>query len=125
MNVKLLRVVTSSKGTYGVLAIEDSPICVTLELPWKENKTDISCIPKGKYTVTKYSSPKYTNVWKVLDVPNREDILMHCGNYMEDTHGCILVGTSFGDNMIVSSKEAMNKLNTLMGMNKTFQLEIL
>jgi len=70
--------------------------CVTLELAWKDNETNVSCIPKGTYKVTPRYSDKYTQHFILEDVPNRKFILIHAGNFNSDTEGCILLGTSFG-----------------------------
>jgi hypothetical protein len=96
LNLLLKRVCTSDKGTFGVLSNEGIPLCVTCELPWKNNQRKISCIPTGIYHCKPYSSAKYPDVWEVTNVPNRDAILMHKGNTIKDIQGCILVGQSFG-----------------------------
>lgn len=73
--------------------------CKTLELPWKENRRRISCIPEGTYTVKKRratATRKY-NHFRVLKVPHRDSILIHIGNKHTDILGCILVGARLGD----------------------------
>ena len=70
--------------------------CSTLELPWKANMRNISCIPKGVYKCKHRSSEKYKNHIILQNVPNRRYILIHQGNYNTDTRGCILVGSRFG-----------------------------
>jgi hypothetical protein len=94
--------------------------CYTLELPWNDNKKQISCIPKGEYNVEKRQSTKYKNHFHVLDVPNRSYILIHQGNYNWHTKGCILVGKTLtdinGDGLrdVTSSVATMNKLNDIL-----------
>ena len=94
--------------------------CKTLELPWLNNQKKISCIPKGKYHVVKRTSQKYGNHFYVQNVPNRDMILIHAGNYVTQTEGCILVGDSFtdinGDNLrdVTNSKATLAKLYDLM-----------
>ena len=70
---------------------------VTLELPWKDNKKDQSCIPEGVYDLEVYDSAKFGRCLHVLDVPGRDGVLIHAGNYTRDTHGCILPGSQFTD----------------------------
>ena len=90
--------------------------CVTLELPYEDNMTNISCVPKGVYKVSPRYSDKYKKHFILDDVPNRRYILIHHGNYNTDTRGCILVGSSFGqvngDALldITSSKRTLNEL---------------
>jgi len=71
--------------------------CQTLELPWKNNKRSISCIPEGEYEVVKRVSPKYGEHFHVTGVDGRSYILIHKGNYYTDIRGCILVGKDLSD----------------------------
>lgn len=67
--------------------------CFTLELPWKDNRNDVSCIPAGSYRATKYWSPgKKQQVLLLHDVPGRSLVEIHSGNYTRQIEGCILVG---------------------------------
>lgn len=50
----------------------------------------------GTYKVKPYSSPKYPNVYEIKNVPGRSYILIHAGNYHEDTLGCLMPGKSSG-----------------------------
>lgn len=75
--------------------------CKTIELPWKNNARQISCIPAGTYQVEKTISPTKGKCFHVKDVPSRDSILIHIGNYASgkkvDTLGCILPGMGFVD----------------------------
>jgi hypothetical protein len=113
-------------------------ICRTLERPWNKNKpnsfkwpqqyplNDSSCIPEGRYTVRKYSSAKWPDVWEVTDVLGRTKILFHWANCIDELLGCIAFGSDFLDNVyhatlkkkyrywITQSRFTVNKLrNTL------------
>lgn len=72
--------------------------CFTLELPWKDNKHDTSCIPIGSYACQWTFSPhlnKYT--YEILNVPNRQGIRIHGGNFVTDLLGCLALGTAESD----------------------------
>lgn len=92
----------------------------TLELGWHNNEKRVSCIPKGTYDVVKRTSPKYGQHFHILNVPNRDYILIHHGNFYTDILGCILVGTQHtdinGDGLrdVVNSKVAMAQLVKLL-----------
>lgn len=125
--VFLHRVVSSEKGTFGVLILNDTPLCVTCEDPWNDNKVGISCIPFGEYKVSPHSSEKYPNVWIVNGVKGRSAILIHAGNTIKDTQGCILVGEYFtdfsGNPGIANSRLTLDKLRKLLP--KEFNLVII
>lgn len=70
---------------------------VTLELPDRDNKKNISRIPAGTYTVKKRKSKRFGEHFHVLDVEGRSLILIHVGNYYRQTEGCILIGQGFAD----------------------------
>jgi len=101
--VEIFRLRRSDQGTEGMLISEDFR-CRTLELPWRENHRQISCIPPGIYDVEIRFSNKYGRIYWVRKVPNRSYILIHSGNYAGDkskgfkSHvmGCILLGKRSG-----------------------------
>lgn len=88
--------------------------CKTLELPWNENRKQKSCIPRGTYRVTRRTSKKYGLHFEVHKVEDRSSILIHVGNWVRQTKGCILVGERFNDldkePMITNSRKTLNKL---------------
>ena len=94
--------------------------CKTLELAWKGNDKQVSCIPVGLYSVKKRYSTKYKDHFHILEVPNRSYILIHQGNYYSDTLGCILVGKTHtdingdGERDVTSSRNTLNELNDIL-----------
>ena len=95
--LRLTRISTHPKqGTFGALTIDGTPFCVTLEPANMDNESNISCIPVGRYIIQPYKSPKYRNTWEVMSVPNRTYILIHAGNELKHTLGCIIVAKHFG-----------------------------
>jgi hypothetical protein len=101
--VNLCRMKRGDQGTRGMLFYDDFS-CHTLELPWRNNQQNISCIPDGEYLVETRVSPKYGKIYWVRNVPNRSYVLIHSGNVAGDktkgykTHvaGCILLGQRRG-----------------------------
>ena len=67
-------------GVNGELMIDGVKVCNTIELPWKENQSRVSCIPEGKYELTKRYSQRFK--WHLLmnNVVNRSYILIHAFN---------------------------------------------
>ena len=101
--VNIFRLKRSDQGTEGLLVSGDYN-CRTLELPWRNNQRQISCIPPGEYEVDIRLSNKYGRVYWVRRVPDRTYILIHSGNFAGDkslefkSHvmGCILLGKRSG-----------------------------
>jgi hypothetical protein len=93
----LKRVASSDGGMQGVLMTQwpDIAFAVTYELPWHDNKQDISCIPEGEYICQSIQHPNKGIVYRVQSVPGRDSILIHIGNNCKDSKGCILVGDQF------------------------------
>jgi hypothetical protein len=71
----------------------------TLELPWKNNERKVSCIPEGEYMVHKLypNAKRKYQYFHVQDVPSRDSILFHPGNYTRQILGCILPGENHVD----------------------------
>ena len=78
------------QGTNGDLLLNGDKICSTIELPWKENKTQVSCIPEGKYELKKRCSQRFGNHFILMNVPRRSFILLHAANdALKEIKGCI------------------------------------
>lgn len=116
--LRLVRVSEHNDATVGVLCIDDRPMFTTLEDKWRNNEKMVSCIPTGTYTIERHVSPKFGECFQVTNVPNRDAILIHAGNTHKDTHGCILLGLTFGtlgtEMAILSSKQAVESFMTAM-----------
>jgi hypothetical protein len=95
VDVTLIRVVDTGTATAGVLLIDGNPKYVTIEPPWKDNQHNISCIPVGIYQAKRVESEKFGQCFRLENVPGRDLIEIHCGNSVEDTEGCILLGTQY------------------------------
>lgn len=74
-------------------------ICKTMELPWKDNRRSVSCIPEGTYLVKKQPPKEGRNYpyFRLPDVAGRSGILIHRITYVKDLKGCIGVGGRFAD----------------------------
>jgi hypothetical protein len=93
--ITITRKIFNNKETIGELRSFDGKFgCSTLELPWKNNQRNVSCIPTGMYVGKKIFSLKFGNVYQIQNVLNRAGIYFHEGNYFFNTDGCILLGSS-------------------------------
>jgi len=99
-DIYLSRLMDTGKETIGYLHYSDgrnSLALNTLELPWRNNREDVSCIPDGVYPWQKYNSPTKGKVILLQDVPGRTNIEIHIANYVRQLLGCIAVGVGRGD----------------------------
>lgn len=115
--------------TISRMLINGQFFCNTLEPPVRdlnengifdcgETKTEgKSAIPFGRYKVTlDVKSPKYSNFTKypwaqlydgylprLIDVPHFEGVLIHVGNTVKDTAGCLLCGKNTEKGKVTNS----------------------
>lgn len=117
------RFAPKSQYTIGDLYVDGSWFCNTLEPPVRDLKSDGSgkiwgdtAIPAGTYCVKMYKSPKFSPryggrlVPLLLNVPFFSGILIHSGNTVEDTDGCILVGLNRVKGQVLDSKATLYSL---------------
>ena len=118
----------------GVLLHNGEPFLSTLELPWKDNKPNVSCIPPGRYYCTRTKDRTLSGgthipeTFEVNDVKGRDGILFHVGNFAKDTHGCILLGLGYdempGYPMITRSTDAFEKFMKMTSSTDGFSILI-
>lgn len=70
----------------------------------------VTAIPVGVYPITLYNSPKHGYVPLLHNVKGFDMIEIHSGNFPKDSLGCLLVGSSFGQDVVKNSKATMKKL---------------
>jgi len=81
--VRLIRSESTDQGTFGSLTFGPHA-CRSLELPWRDNARQISCIPTGAYRCVIVRSPRFGRVYGVLNVPGRSNVLIHSANLAGD-----------------------------------------
>lgn len=128
---------SSLLGTPGTFSIpEKGFVCASLELPWRDNKSGLSCIPTGTYKCVATWSPKYKRaMYLVVPTGSRTGIRMHSANFAgavdhgfkADLLGCIALGTSVIEvnkqHFLRSSRITMQKFEKLLGL-QNFRLTI-
>lgn len=98
--------------TIGVVNFGDNT-CFSLELPWKDNQEDVSCIPPGTYLAQYRNSPSNGDVLELQNVPLRTFVQVHSANFTRQLLGCIAVGDSIRDIDGDSKPDVTNSKNTL------------
>jgi len=117
MKLEVLRFSSGKDSTSGALFSVDNGIkkflCYTLEDEYRANKKyGETRIPAGTYKIQlrtvggfhqKYSTRFHTihkGMLHIVNVPNFDYVLIHCGNTDEHTAGCLLVGDTQNNNMV-------------------------
>ena len=152
MILKLKRVFKGSDYTIGKLYINNVYECDTIEDTDRGLTSNMSleqikakkvygatAIPTGTYKINMNTvSPKFQNVsWakpykgkipRLVDVKGYDGVLIHVGNKVEDTLGCILVGENKVKGKVINSTacfyELMTLLNSAVDTGETIQLVI-
>lgn len=126
----ILRTHYLSYATFGTMDINGLPFCLTAELPWINNKQNISCIPTGEYKAFLKLSPKRKYfVYELIDVPKRKNVQLHIGNVpLRDSDGCILAGESYafvdGKVVVADSADAFKEFMALSTKRKNIDIRI-
>lgn len=128
MKLRLLRFRHYADRTLGILEAGNLTL-TTLEPAWKNNEKNVSCVPVGIYKLKRRNTPRFGDHLILEDVPGRSYVLIHFGNFPENTSGCILVGDGFKDlnndkkTDITNSRSAMRMLLNEIG--PSCELELL
>jgi hypothetical protein len=115
MELELIRTYYPA-ATNGRILYQNRLMMYSIELPWKDNHTRVSCIPEGKYELVKRWSPKFNRHLQILNVPGREYILIHPANEaLRELKDCIapvcfLTGAGKG----IRSRKALETLTSLV-----------
>ena len=124
LDLKVYRSPTKNEVTEGGLMLGDFLLMYTLEdairevpgMPvesWKIKGQ--TATPAGRYQVV----PRWSNHFQCLmphitNVPGYTDVLIHVGNKITDTEGCLLVGNLDLEGAIGNSKAAFDALHSLL-----------
>lgn len=120
--VTLERVYLETESLGSIYDLQRKVIVKTMELPWKDNNHNVSCIPEGLHRVVKEAHSTHHEYphFRLPDVKDRNGILIHLITYVSGLLGCIGVGSSFADFNkdgvpdIKDSSLALNKLYAQM-----------
>lgn len=107
MKIQIIRTY-HTLGTNSKLLIDGVFCCYTIELPWRNNQSNISCIPTGTYPLVKRITKKRGPHLLVRNIPNRTLVLIHpANNALKELHGCIApVTTLTGEGTGTESRKA-------------------
>jgi len=130
--ITLTRLSDNGKQTLGILTvIKDNGqpyVCKTLELPYKNNESQRSCIPAGQYTCRYTQSARMTSekghpvfTYEVLNVPHRAGIRIHAANYFSQLLGCIALGDANADINGDGQPDVLHSVATIVAFEQLMQ----
>lgn len=117
MLLEVKRLYKKDTYTIGVLMVDGEKFSDTLEDKVRDLKSEKkiygeTAIPAGKYKVVMSMSSKFKRVMPYLEnVPQFTGIMIHPGNTIKDTLGCILVGENKKKGQLVNSRKYSDELN--------------
>ena len=96
--LRLVRIERTLEHTIGRLTLPDGSIYSMMENPWKRNAKNVSCLSVGNYRFFMKRSPKYGLRYHLDDaeIAPRSHCLMHAGNWVKNTLGCLMPGLRDG-----------------------------
>ena len=100
--------------TSGELFLPDDTLLYTLELAWRDNVRNVSCIPEGDYFFKRDFTGFHT-YFKILDVENRNHIEIHPARNTSQLQGCIAPCYRIDNGSAVASRSACDKLLQFYG----------
>lgn len=121
MRIDLYRIQSGDDGTFGILKVGTETF-YTVELPWRDNMANFSCVPADVYTLEVHSK-----TWALIgptvshwQEPDRARfcVLFDIANTPEELQGCIAVGEWFGyvggRKGVVRSLKAFERLSAIL-----------
>lgn len=128
INLLLKRCHFAETYTIGKLYVDGVYFSDTLEDKVREYGVKVqneTAIPSGTYKVIMSISQKFKRILpRLLDVPMFEGILIHRGNTVKDTSGCILIGENKAKGMVLDSTKYEEKLVELLKQHNDIQITI-
>lgn len=121
MKLLVERAFPREKYTIGRLYVNDQYYCNTLEPPVRDYENGEekvygnSAIPKGEYEIMYRMSVSFKRLMPYLkNVPYFTGVMIHTGNTVKDTKGCILVGLNLLVGKVCHSKAMFRELDAEM-----------
>ena len=130
MILTLKRYTTYEPATLGTLTVDGAIHSDTLELPWRDRLPAESCIPAGEYPASLVYSTHLKRVTLcILDVPGRNDIMIHSAIHPDGLRGSIALGKRYSRDGLMESRKAVEaleaKVRAALGRGETIRIKIL
>ncbi|MGN0068283.1 MAG: DUF5675 family protein [Prevotella sp.] len=120
MRMVLKRIYRGEQFTVGELTVNGVWIGNSLEprcIDWQKEQKVMgrTAVPEGTYEVRLSPSRTYRRMMPyLLDVPMFTGVMIHPGNTVADTRGCILVGLYTNHGMLTRSRQTFRQLAELI-----------
>jgi len=125
--IRINRNYHNEKQTLGVCSVFDGknrPIFsgLSIERGDLNNQINISCVPRGRYTVILEYSEKFNRMlWELKDVPGRTEIKFHSSNHWFELRGCISLWSRLLDIDKDGYYDVINSRNTMLSFHNALK----
>lgn len=97
---------------------------ISLERGWRNNQSNVSCVPLGTYPILLEWSPRFQqDLWELKNVPNRSECKFHASNYWFQLNGCIALGLKLKDINRDGYDDVTNSRNTMKAFHRALKGE--
>ena len=135
--VYIIRDKVGRKQSLGTLLVKNESGRVVfhshlLELGWRNNQRNISCVPAGKYDLRLEFSPKFNrDLWEAYGIPNRSECKFHQANFARQLNGCFAPGEARfdidrdGEKDMINSRSALEEFMDAIGQENRARLVVI
>jgi hypothetical protein len=95
--------------TSGELTLPDGEVLACLELPWLNNRQNVSCIPEGEYFFMRDTIGRHT-YFRIISVDGRTNIEFHPANNVTQLQGCIAPALKINSGIAIASRTACERM---------------
>lgn len=120
----IFRYESGACGTFGFAVMNGKAVCHTLE-PQNRGGGRNCAVAPGTYQLIMEWSPKFGRKLPTIIAPGRSGLRFHYGNFVDDTRGCVLVGTSRGRALLIQSARALGALIELIERRNINKLNVI
>lgn len=110
----LIRYNYSNSSTQGLFFAGEMYLGDSLELPWKNNERNVSCIPLGIYQIRFGLMSDSLPGYALREVEGRDGIWIHPAARTSQIEGCIATGIKWGEELIHNTR-VLNLIRSVIG----------
>lgn len=134
ITLRLTRKLFREDGIFSWLSLDDGrQLATTLEHSYANGEFYLPKIPNGTYVCVRGTHKlgidgEPFDTFEITGVEGHTGLLFHCGNFDNDSRGCVLLGDGLGQQgsqeMVTHSRDAFKRFMETLGDAQTFPLVV-